>query len=212
MKNTLFYILKILFVIYFLSLYTSYIKAQTYSNKFINVYSNTININYTGSVILVGHVFLQKANNTIYSDKLILEYIKSKDNKKYLLKIVAIGNVIFFDKLNKITADKIKLYFDICNIYINNYYNIVKIKKYDNSYNTLYNISNIFITNGKLYLCPMNHNNIIIYGSKITYNYYDKIIKIWDTKLKLGNIPIFYSHICLLLIINHHILVYYCQI
>ncbi|MCV2528327.1 MAG: hypothetical protein N4P89_00520 [Candidatus Lightella neohaematopini] len=193
MKNTLFYILKILFIAYFLSLYISYIKAQTYNNKFINIYSNTININYTGSVTLVGHVCLQKANNIIYSDKLILEYIKLKDNKKHLLKIVAIGHVIFFDKLNKITADKIKLYFDICNVYINNYYSIVKIKKYNNSYNTLYNISNIFITNGKLYLCSMNHSNIIIYGSKIIYNYYDKIIKIWNTKFKLGNIPIFYS-------------------
>ncbi|MCV2525986.1 MAG: hypothetical protein N4P91_00530 [Candidatus Lightella neohaematopini] len=194
MKNTLFYILKVLLITYFIFSYTLCIKAKIYNNKSINIYSDIINIYHNKLIILLGHVFLQKDNNTIYSDKIILEYITLKNNENFLIKVTAIGHVIFFNKINKIIGNKIKLYFSVYNIHINSRYNIIKIKKNYNSYDTVYNIDSIFVINGKLYLCSINrNNNIIIYGSKIIYNSYDKIIKIWHAKFKLNSIPIFYS-------------------
>ncbi|MCV2518533.1 MAG: hypothetical protein N4P94_00575 [Candidatus Lightella neohaematopini] len=194
MKNTLFYALKILLVIYLVFSYTLYIKAKIYNNKSINIYSDIINIHHNKLIVLLGHVFLQKDSNTIYSDKIILEYITLKNNKNFLIKVTATGHVIFFNKKNKITGNKIKLYFDVHNTHINSRYNIIKIKKNKNLYDTIYNINNISIVNGELYLCSINrHNNIIIYGSKIIYNSYNKMIKIWNAKFKLNNIPIFYS-------------------
>ncbi|MCV2500088.1 MAG: hypothetical protein N4Q02_01875 [Candidatus Lightella neohaematopini] len=193
MKNTLFYILKVLLIIYFVFSYTLFIKANIHNNKSINIYSDIINIYYDKLIILLGHVFLQKDNNIIYSDKIILEYITLKNNKNFLIKVTATGHVVFFNKINKIVGNKVKLYFDVYNTHINSRYNIIKIKKNKDLYDTLYNINNIYIINGKLYLCSINHNNIIIYGSKIIYNSHNKIIKIWHAKLKLNNIPIFYS-------------------
>ncbi|MCV2524882.1 MAG: hypothetical protein N4P93_01525 [Candidatus Lightella neohaematopini] len=193
MKNTLFYILKVLIVIYLVFSYTLYIKAEIYNNKSINIYSDIINIYHNKLIILLGHVLLQKDNNTICSDKIILEYIELKNNKSFLIKVTATGHVVFFNKINKIIGNKIKLYLDVYNTYINSRYNIIKIKKNRDLYNTIYNVNSVSIINGKLYLCSINRNNVIIYGSKIIYNYYDDIIKIWHAKLKLNNIPIFYS-------------------
>ncbi|MCV2506150.1 MAG: hypothetical protein N4P90_00520 [Candidatus Lightella neohaematopini] len=169
------------------------INAKSYSNKFISIYSDIISIDHNKTIIFSGHVSLKNNNNIIYSDKLILRYTVPENNQRFLIKIVAIGHIRFFNKTNKITGDKLKLYFNTNNIHISNHFNIVKIKKYNNLYNIVYNIDNIFITNGKLYLCSINNNSIIICGSKIVYNYYDKVINIRHAKIKLNNIPIFYS-------------------
>ncbi|MCV2508803.1 MAG: hypothetical protein N4P92_02620 [Candidatus Lightella neohaematopini] len=194
MKNILFCILKISLIIYCIFSYTLCIKAKIHNNKSINIYSDIINIYHNRLIILLGHVFLQKDNNTIYSDKITLEYITLKNNKNFLVKVTATGHVILFNKINKIIGNKIKLYFDVYNTYINSRYNIIKIKKNNNIYDTIYDINNISIINGKLYLCPISYNNnIIIYGSKIIYNSYNKIVKIWHAKLKLNNISMFYS-------------------
>lgn len=161
----------------------------------IEIKSESVKANYPENATFTGNVYINHGYNTLKAEQVKI-YIQQKNNRDLKKIVTASGNIIYENKDINIKGDaawinlntkEIKIYHSQYKISRKQGRGSAKIAKIlgDNRY--------IILENSNFTTCFPGDNSWSIIGSKIIYDRYQQIAKIWNARFRINNIPVFYS-------------------
>lgn len=150
---------------------------------------------YHKSTQFFGNVNITYGNGTLTADQVELHQ-QHNDKNKLVRTITAYGNVSYFSDKIRLTGQKalVNLNTQDIDVYHGSYQMVGQqgrgeadvIKQYGDN-------RNVVLKNGSFTTCLPGDDSWRILGSKIIYNRQRQVAEIWDSSIKVGTVPVFYS-------------------
>ncbi|AEW44305.1 LPS-assembly lipoprotein [Serratia symbiotica str. 'Cinara cedri'] len=162
----------------------------------ITIDADKLYAQYPQSILFTGNVNIKKGNNTLIAQQVKINQIPHQEQKYIVRTVTATGDVHYSDpqvfligrkawlNLNTKDTDIYKGYYHMVGRQGRGIANKIKIRG-ANRYT--------IIENGTFTSCLPGDDSWIISGSKIIHDRLEQLTEVWNAKLHIGGIPVFYS-------------------
>lgn len=182
--------------IFNLPLYDTTMVHANPNHQLIIINSDELHANYPGSALFTGNVNIEQGNSILTATEVELNQVQNPWQKGSSRTITATGNVCYSDPQITLTGPKAWLDFNTkdIDVYEGSYQlvgrqgrgeaNKIKIRS-ANRYT--------FIEKGTFTSCLPGDDSWSVTGSKLIHDRIEQVAEVWNARLQIGGIPVFYS-------------------